>query len=151
MSFTGLAQPITQIIRVKFDFAANAPAGTVVLGKITTDPQQPAQDFLPVPSTEVWHITDIYAEDSGDIGADGYLDLVINDLRQNLRFGPMAQTLKTLLRPIALRQAIIVDRLSQLAFAFQNRAAVGASAVSTTITVEVVRVPVGSPVVPMRR
>ena len=146
MSFTGLAQPITQTVRLKFTFPANTPAGTVVLGKITTDPQQPEQDFLSVPSTEVWHITDIYAESTADIGADGYLDLVINDLRQNLRFGPMAQTLKTLLRPIALRQAIIVDRLSKLAFVFQNRANVGASPVSTTITVEIVRVPVGAPV-----
>lgn len=151
MSFTGLAQPITQTIRVRFPFPANTPAGTVVLGRIVTDPQQPETDSLTVPSTEVWHIVDIYAEASADIGVDGYLDLVVNDLRQNLRFGPMAQTLRSLLRPIALRQAIIIDRLSKIAFVFQNRVNVGSSAVNTTITVEVVRVPVGATVVPMRR
>jgi hypothetical protein len=122
-----------------------------VLGRIVTDPQQPETDSLTVPSTEVWHIVDIYAEASADIGVDGYLDLVVNDLRQNLRFGPMAQTLRSLLRPIALRQAIIIDRLSKIAFVFQNRVNVGSSAVNTTITVEVVRVPVGATVVPMRR
>ena len=143
MSFTGLRQPITQVIQVKFDFLANSPAGTVVLGKIITDPQQPARDSLNVPPTEVWHITDIYAESTDNIGADGYLDIIVNDIKQNLRFGPMSQTLKTLLRPVALRQAIVLDRMSTVTFSFQNRSAVGASAVSTIVNVEIVRVPVG--------
>jgi hypothetical protein len=149
MSFTGLRQPITQVLRVRFVFPANSPAGTVVLGKITADPQQPEKDSLTVPPSEVWHITDIFAESTGDIGVDGYLDLTVNDLKQNLRFGPMSQTLRTLLRPIALRQAIVLDRMSNVTFSFQSRSAVGASAVSTTVTVEIVRVPVG-PVLPAR-
>lgn len=95
--FTALRQPVTQVLRVKFDFDANAPAGTEDIGSITTDPALSAVETITVPSNEVWHIVDIYAEASGDIGADGYLDLIVNDLRQNLRFGPMAQTLKTLL------------------------------------------------------
>lgn len=142
MSFTGLRQPISQVVRVKFDFAANAPAGTEDIGSIITDPALAPTEFLTVPSNEVWHIVDIYAESTGDIGVDGYLDVIVNDLRQNLRFGPMAQTLKTLLRPITLRQAIVVDRLSKLQFVFKTRTAVGASPASTTITVEIVRVPI---------
>ena len=142
MSFTGLRQPVTQAIRVKFDFAANAPAGTEDIGSITTDPALSAVESLNVPSNEVWHIVDIYAESDADVGVDGYLDVIVNDLRQNLRFGPMKQTLKSLLNPIKLRQAIIVDRLSRLQFVFKTRAAVGASAVSTTITVEIIRIPV---------
>jgi len=142
MSFTGLRQPVTQAIRVKFDFAANAPTGTEDIGSITTDPALSAVESLNVPSNEVWHIVDIYAESDTDVGVDGYLDVIVNDLRQNLRFGPMKQTLKSLLNPIKLRQAIIVDRLSRLQFVFKTRAAVGASAVSTTITVEIIRIPV---------
>lgn len=142
MSFTGLRQPVTQAIRVKFDFAANAAAGTEDIGSITTDPALSAVESLNVPSNEVWHIVDIYAESDTDVGVDGYLDVIVNDLRQNLRFGPMKQTLKSLLNPIKLRQAIIVDRLSRLQFVFKTRAAVGASAVSTTITVEIIRIPV---------
>jgi hypothetical protein len=142
VSFTGLKQPIMQVLRVKFDIAANAPAGTVVIGSITTDPALGAKNELTVPSNEVWHITDIYAEASADIGVDGYVDLKVNDLNQNLRFGPLAQTLKTLLKPVALRQAVVIDRLSKINFVFQTRVAVGASGVSTIITVEVVRIPV---------
>lgn len=142
MSFTGLRQPISQVVRVKFDFAANAPAGTEDIGSIITDPALAPTEFLTVPSNEVWHIVDIYAESTSDIGVDGYLDVIVNDLRQNLRFGPMSQTLRTLLRPITLRQAIVVDRLSKLQFVFKTRTAVGASQASTTITVEIVRVPI---------
>ncbi|MEM3423710.1 MAG: hypothetical protein QXE51_04020 [Nitrososphaeria archaeon] len=142
MSFTGLKQPITQVIRVKFDFSANAPAGTEDIGSITTDPALSPVESLVVPSNEVWHITDIYAETDTDIGVDGYLDLIVNDLRQNLRFGPMKQTLKTLLKPLALKQAIVIDRLSRLQFVFKTRSSVGASAVSTTISVEIVRIPI---------
>lgn len=141
--FTGMRGPIPQVLRVKFDFAANTAAGTEVLGSITTDPKLPPKTEILIPSTEVWHIVDIYAETTGDIGADGYLDLYIDDLKQNLRFGPMSQTLKTLLKPIALRQAIVLNGNSKVVFSFQNRAAVGASAVSTVITVEVVRIPIG--------
>lgn len=141
--FTRLGQPVTQIIRVRFDFPANSPVGTEDIGAITTDPALSATETLTVPSTEVWHITDIYAESAGDIGVDGYLDVIVNDLRQNLRFGPMAQTLKTLLNPIKLKQAVVVDRLSRLQFVFKIRSAVGASAASTTLTVELVRIPVG--------
>jgi hypothetical protein len=142
MSFTGLKQPIVQVFRVKFDIAANTPAGSVIIGDITTDPALPAKSEINVPSNEVWHVTDIYAEASADIGTDGYVDLKVNDLNQNLRFGPMAQTLRTLLKPIALRQAIVIDRLSKINFLFQTRVASGASPTSTTITVEVVRIPV---------
>ncbi|MEM2567467.1 MAG: hypothetical protein QXH20_03230 [Candidatus Bathyarchaeia archaeon] len=142
MSFTGLRQPVTQVLRVKFDFAPNAPAGAEDIGQITSDPALGAVETLPIPSNEVWHITDIYAENSSDIGADGYLDLIVNDLRQNIRFGPMSQTLKTLLNPVRLHQAIVIDRLSRLQFIFKIRSPVGASAVSTTINVVVVRVPV---------
>jgi hypothetical protein len=142
MSFTGLKQPIVQIIRVKFNIAANSPAGTVVIGDITTDPALGPKNELTVPSNEVWHVTDIFAEDSADIGVDGYVDLKVNDLNQNLRFGPLKQTLKTLLKPVALRQAIVIDRLSKINFLFQTRVASGASPTSTTITVEVVRIPV---------
>jgi hypothetical protein len=142
MSFTGLKQPIVQVFRVKFNIAANTPAGSVIIGEITTDPALPAKSEINVPSNEVWHVTDIYAEDNGDIGIDGYVDLKVNDLNQNLRFGPLKQTLKTLLKPIALRQAIVIDRLSKINFLFQTRVASGASATTTTITVEVVRIPV---------
>lgn len=142
MSFTGLRQPVTQVLRVKFDFAANSPTGTEDIGSITTDPALSAVETLTVPSNEVWHITDVYAEASGDIGADGYLDVIVNDLRQNLRFGPMSQTMKSLLNPLRLRQAIVIDRLSRLQFIFKIRSAVGASPASTTITVEIVRIPV---------
>jgi hypothetical protein len=41
-----------------------------------------------------------------------------------------------------LRQAVVIDRLSKINFLFQTRVASGASATSTTITVEVVRIPV---------
>jgi len=143
MSFTGLRQPITQVVQVRFEFPANSPSGTVVLGKIIADPQQPAKDYLNVPPTEVWHITDIYAESMDNIGADGYLDIIVDDIKQNLRFGPMSQTLKTLLRPVVLRQAIVLDRMSTVTFSFQNRSAVGPAPVTTTINVEIVRVPVG--------
>jgi hypothetical protein len=142
MSFTGLRQPITQVIRVRFPIAANAPAGTVVIGDITTDPALGTTKELMVPSNEVWHITDIYSEVSGDIGVDGYVDLKINDLNQNLRFGPLAQTLRTLLRPVSLKQAVVIDRMSKINFLFQTRVNNGASATATTITVEVVRIPV---------
>lgn len=141
--FTALRQPVTQVVRVKFDFPAGAPAGSEDIGSITTDPALSPVETLTVPSNEVWHITDIYAEASDDIGADGYLDVIVNDLRQNLRFGPMAQTLRSLLNPLRLKQALIVDRLSRLQFIFKIRSAVGTSPVSTTITVEIVRVPVG--------
>jgi hypothetical protein len=142
MSFTGLRQPIPQVLRVRFTIAANSPAGTTVIGEITTDPALAPKSELTVPSNEVWHITDIYAEDAADIGVDGYVDLKVNDLNQNLRFGPLKQTLKTLLKPVALRQAVVVDRLSKINFIFQTRAASGASPTSTTVTVEVVRIPV---------
>jgi hypothetical protein len=101
-----------------------------------------------VPPNEVWHITEIYAESTSDVGVDGYLDVSVNDLRQNLRFGPMAQTLRSLLNPLRLKQAIVLDRMSKFDFRFQSRANVGASAVSTTVTVEIVRIPVGP--VPVR-
>jgi hypothetical protein len=143
MSFTGLRQPITQVIRVKFDIPANSPQGTTVIGDVETDPALGAKKELTVPSNEVWHVTEIYAEDGSDVGIDGYVDLKVNDLNQNLRFGPLKQTLKTLLKPVALRQAIVIDRLSKINFLFQTRVASGASATSTTITVEVVRVPAG--------
>jgi hypothetical protein len=142
MSFTGLRQPITQVIRVRFPIGANAPAGTVVIGDITTDPALGTTKELMVPSNEVWHITDIYSEVSGDIGVDGYVDLKINDLNQNLRFGPLAQTLRTLLRPVSLKQAVVIDRMSKINFLFQTRVAAGTSATATTITVEIVRIPV---------
>lgn len=140
--FTGLKQPIPQTIRVIFNLSANTPAGTPVLGKIVTDPALPQQDFLVVPSNEIWHITDIFAEASADIGVDGYVDLMINELRQNLRFGPLAQTLRTLLNPIKLKTAIVIDKLSKVYFVFTNRTAVGGTSTTTTITVEVVRIPV---------
>jgi hypothetical protein len=143
MSFTGLRQPITQVIRVRFAIPANSPQGTVVIGDIITDPALDARKELTVPSNEVWHVTEIYAEDAGDVGVDGYVDLKVNDLNQNLRFGPLRQTLKTLLKPVALRQAIVIDRLSKINFLFQTRVASGGSATATTITVEVVRVPAG--------
>ena len=142
MSFTGLRQPISQVMRVKFTIPANSPAGTTVIGEITTDPALQPTQVLTVPANEVWHIVDIYAESTSDIGVDGYVDLYINELRQNLRFGPLGQTLKTLLNAIRLRQAVVIDRLSRLQFVFTTRSATGASAVTTTITVEVVRVPV---------
>jgi hypothetical protein len=142
MSFTGLRQPITQVLRVKYTIPANSPAGTTVIGEITTDPALGPKSELTVPSNEVWHITDIFAEETADIGVDGYVDLKVNDLNQNLRFGPLKQTLKTLLKPIALRQAIVIDRLSKINFLFQTRVASGASPTSTTVTVEVVRIPV---------
>lgn len=143
MSFTGLKQPITQVFRVKFDFPANAPAGTQVLGSITTDPQLPSTTTITVPSNEIWHITDIYLEADADLGVDGYIDFKVNDLAQNLRFGPLSLTKKTLFKPVSLKQAIVLDRLSKINIVMQNRTSVGASAVSTTITIEVVRIPVG--------
>lgn len=142
MSFTGLRQPVTQTVRIKFDFAANAPVGTEDIGSITTDPSLTATETLTVPTNEIWHITDIYAEASGDIGADGYLDVIVNDLRQNLRFGPMSQTLKSLLVPLRLRQAIVLDRNSRVQFVFKIRAAVGANPVSTIVNAEIVRIPI---------
>jgi hypothetical protein len=143
MSFTGLRQPITQVIRVKFSIPANSPQGTVLIGDIITDPALDAKKELTVPANEVWHVTEIYAEDAADVGVDGYVDLKVNDLNQNLRFGPLKQTLKTLFKPVALRQAIVIDRLSKINFLFQTRVASGASATTTTITVEVVRIPAG--------
>jgi hypothetical protein len=143
MSFTGLNQPISQVMRVKFTIPANSPAGTSVIGEITTDPALQPTQVITVPANEVWHIVDIYAESTTDIGVDGYVDLYINELRQNLRFGPLRQTVKTLLRPIALRQAVVIDRLSRFQFVFTTRAPTGASATTTEMTVEVVRVPVG--------
>lgn len=139
--FTRAVGPISQVLRVRFDFSAGAPAGTEVLGSVTTDPKLPAKTELTVPSTEVWHIVEVYAESTGDIGVDGYLDLYIDDLKQNLRFGPMSQTLRTLLNPVRLFQAIVLPPNSRFVFAFTNRTAVGASAVSTTITVVVYRIP----------
>ena len=144
MSFTGLKQPISQVLRVKFDFAANAPVGTEDIGEIVEDPALSGREEITVPANEIWHIVDIYLEDDADLGAkDGYLDLIVNNLRQNLRFGPLKQTKKTLLNPIKLRQAIVVDRLSRISFVFKLREAMGASAGSNTITVEIVRIPVG--------
>jgi hypothetical protein len=143
MSFTGLRQPITQVIRVKFSIPANSPQGTVLIGDVITDPALDAKKELTVPANEIWHVTEIYAEESADVGVDGYVDLKVNDLNQNLRFGPLKQTLKTLFKPVALRQAIVIDRLSKVNFLFQTRVTSGASATTTTITVEVVRVPAG--------
>jgi hypothetical protein len=145
MSFTGLRQPISQVMRVKFTIPANSPAGTSVIGEITTDPSLQPTQVITVPANEVWHIVDVYAESTADVGVDGYVDLYINELRQNLRFGPLRQTLKSLLNPIRLRQAVVIDRLSRFQFVFTTRSATGASATTTEITVEVVRVPV-SPV-----
>lgn len=143
MSFTGLKQPITQVMQVSFSFPANTPAGTTVLGSITTDPQLPATTTITVPSNEVWHITDIYLEADADLGVDGYIDFKINDLAQNLRFGPLSLTKKTLFKPVTLRQAIVLDKLSKVNITMQNRTAVGASAVTTKVTIEVVRIPLG--------
>lgn len=136
---TGL---VVQVLRVVFTFGASAPAGTEKNGVITLDPAIDTVTALQTPPDEDWAIGRIYGRSDTEVAVgDGYVDVKINQVRQNLQFGPVKSTYPTIQNPIRLPFTIPLPKNSQINFLYKLLETGHATSLTATLYVDLLRAP----------
>jgi len=139
---TKITSLIVQTLKIDFTFGASAPAGTEKNGVITLDPAIDAVTVLLTPPDEDWAIGRIYGRSDAEVAVgDGYVDLVINRVRQNLQFGPIRSTYPAIQNPIRLPFTIPLPKNSQVNFLYKLLATGHATTLTATLYVDLLRAP----------
>jgi hypothetical protein len=103
-------------------------------------PDAPAVQTVTVPSSEVWHIVDIFTQGVVSGGADGQLVININGFDQPLSITLSAMDINKLSR-FTLPQSIPIPPNATVYFKLVLLGAVGASAVTQTVNIKLIRIP----------
>lgn len=129
-------EKITSTLICQATFDANLPANSVKSVNMTIDPLVGAKTTLTVPKSESWVIEDIYVSATQDV--DCVVKIIKNDTDEVLRTDPINTLLVS--NPSRPRYPKKVfgpfDTLSMQAI---NLSAIGASAVTVTFYVKLVR------------
>ena len=145
MSYTRLTAPVPQVWLVQFPVAANQSAGYPVQGTIIPNPESPqyTASVYTVDSDAVFYIYNVYAPSTTALaGLDGVVKFKVNGVDQNVKFGPLSQTIPSQYH-IQTPPPIVVPPAGRVEIFLVLLTNNGTAAVTVNAVVNVMKSPIG--------